>query len=156
MADSPPPVLDSARVLAYACVDANVRYIERHTLYLGRKLVGQVPRLAICQNLNEEEILVFHCDSDWNVLGVAGGNHSIAEAKSQASRSYIGIDEKWVETGVSVSEAEAYLREAYADSICSFCGKLPHEFTRLIEGKNGRICNICVSKSAAHLAKDQE
>jgi hypothetical protein len=153
-ADSPPPVLDCARVLAYAVVDTSVRYVERKTLFVDGQLLGQVPRLAICQNIGENELMVFHCDNDWNVLGVAAGHDSIAKAKNQVERSYHGIDAKWIDNAVTVAEAEAYLREQFGDDGCSFCGRMFYQVTQFFSGSNGRICDICVRKFSGPIEKE--
>jgi len=154
--DSPPPVLDCARVLAYAITDASVNYIERQTLYVGGKLLGRVPRLAICQNIGEDEMLVFHCDNNWNVLGAAGGHRSAENAKAQVERAYAGIASKWVDTNVSVDQANAYLREHSGDDVCSFCGRMPHEVEKLIQESTGRICDMCIRKFSSILTEKQE
>ena len=48
----PPPVIDFARVIAWAIVDASVRWTGRQAVYVGEERLGPVPRLAICQNVN--------------------------------------------------------------------------------------------------------
>ena len=68
--DTPPPVLHGARVLAYAVVDSSVQYTERQALYVDGELLGAVPRLAICQNIGVEDVMVLHCDGEWNVVAV--------------------------------------------------------------------------------------
>jgi hypothetical protein len=153
--NSPAPVLDCARVLAYAVVDPSVRYIERKTLFVDGQLLGQVPRLAICQNIDETELMVFHCDDNWNVLGVAAGIYTMADAKAKVERSYQGIASKWIDTNVSVAEAEAYLREQFGNDGCSFCGRMFYQVTQFFSGANGRICDDCVRKFADLLKKEQ-
>ena len=153
--DSPPPVLDCARVLAYAVVDASVRYVERKTLFVDGQLLGEVPRLAICQNIDQAELMVFHCDADWNVLGVAAGVYTLANAKAGVERSYQGIASKWIDTNISVAEAEAYLREQFGDDGCSFCGRMFYQVTQFFSGANGRICDDCVRKFSGLLNKEQ-
>ena len=87
----PSPVLNCARVLAYVIVDNSVVYTERGSFFVDGKLLGRVTRLAICQNIDESEILILHCDNEWNSLGAQGGNYSVEEAKSSVERSYHGL-----------------------------------------------------------------
>ncbi len=81
----PPPVLASARVVAYAYVD-DVPYKKWGALYAGAALIEAVPHLAIAINLGKDvDALLFHCDSEWEVLGTSGGP-TIDEAKLRAER----------------------------------------------------------------------
>jgi hypothetical protein len=71
---SPPPVLDSARVVSYASVH-DIPYRRWGALIVGGKPLEHVPRLAICANLAEDGALgLFHCGDQWNVLGCTGGD----------------------------------------------------------------------------------
>jgi hypothetical protein len=72
---APPPVLCFARVLAYAIVDESVVFTGKQQVYVDGKLLGRVPCLALCQNVapDEDEIMLFHCDEQWNAVGVSGG-----------------------------------------------------------------------------------
>ena len=96
MSNVPSAILDSAKVLAFAIVDESVTYINRKTLYVDGVLLGAVPKLAICQNEDEIELMVFHCANDWNVLGVTAEHESIGEAIQYTERSYNGLTDKWV------------------------------------------------------------
>jgi len=140
--DSPGIILDSARVLAYAIIDDAVTYRERKTFYVDGKLLGAVPRLALCQNVNGDEVLIFHCDNDWNVLG-AGSSKTLSEAKSWVEKAYIGISTKWVDTHYTQEQATEYLDQAYANDKCSFCGKWPLDVNVMV-GTDVRICNYCI------------
>jgi hypothetical protein len=140
-------------VLAYAVVDSSVQYTERQTMYVDGKLLGAVPRLAICQNIGEIQLLVLHCDEEWNVLGVSGGQNELEKAKSHIERAYAGIGTKWIDTNVSVEEATAYRREQAGDDVCSFCGRTCYEVRQLVAGENGRICDICVREFGGHHVK---
>jgi hypothetical protein len=142
----PPPVLDCAWVLEYAEVDESVRYTGKSTLYVGGKELGAVPRLALCQNLDEAEVMIFHCDREWNVLGT-GSAPSLSAARESAERAYSGISAKWIKSRYSREEAEKYLSESWAEERCSFCGRMPHQVSSLVHGQTGaKICNLCVSE----------
>ncbi len=157
MSDAPPPVLHMARVLAYAVLDESVQWTGRQRLYSGDKEVGRVPRLALCQNVGggTKDILVFHCNDDWEVLGITGGS-SLEAAKVSAERAYRGVTAKWIETSVSVEAAEAWIKENCEAITCSFCGREAGDFTSLIESKTGvRICNRCVDEFYAEMRKGE-
>jgi hypothetical protein len=145
--DAPPPVLDGARVLAYAILDASVQWTGRQKVLMGDKEVGPVPRLALCQNVGGDlrDILIFHCNEQWDVLGCSGGA-TLDAAKASAERAYRGVTAKWIETNVSEDAAAAWMRKQnYPDLSCSFCGRQPNAYRRLVEGPSGgRICNHCI------------
>jgi hypothetical protein len=58
---APPPCLCFSRVLAYAFVDATVDFTGKQCLLVDGKELGPVSRLAICRNLDDEDIMLFHC-----------------------------------------------------------------------------------------------
>lgn len=110
MSNKPPQVLDCARVIEYAIVNDSVTYEERKTFFVGGHLLGEIPKLAICQNLGESEFLLFHCDKDWNVLGAAG-LQSIDQAKRKIERSYHGITKEWKSLGTTEEELREFLKK---------------------------------------------
>jgi hypothetical protein len=86
-------VLGNARVLEYAILDESVTYSGHSSLFVGNvkehlKELGPVPRLAIAQDLKTGEIMLLHCDQDWEVLGLGGNYDSVAKAKASAERAY--------------------------------------------------------------------
>src|SRR5438445_13693576 len=77
MSEKPPRVLANARVLEYAVLDESVTYSGHSSLFVGNineglKELGPVPCLAIAQDLKTGEIMLLHCDEEWDVLGVVG------------------------------------------------------------------------------------
>ena len=144
ISSQPPVVLDNARVLAYALVDDSVGYTGKSAVYVDRRVIGRVPRVAICQDLNSRELLLFHCDAKWTTLCVSGRFGSLGEAKQLVERTYPGIGRKWVDTNVSLEDAEAVLSDAWSEMRCSFCGRLPQQVDSLVEGREGRICDLCI------------
>jgi hypothetical protein len=139
----PPPVLDSARVVAYAIVD-DIPYRKWGALYVGGKLLERVPRLAICVNLGKDiGTMLFHCDENWAVLGTSGAD-TIEGAKDRAEANYPGVRERWVELYVRAEEAMSYYDSETGGTKCSFCGKRPFEMSGLVEGKIAAICRECV------------
>jgi hypothetical protein len=142
---SPPPVIDSARVLEYAFVDT-IEYKKWDALYHGDKLIEKVPRLAICSNLGKDiGPMLFHCDDDWNVLGVSGGA-TVDEVKGRAERNYPGVGSRWIDANVGLEEALKYYDETTDGERCSFCGKRPFEVAGMVSSPNAgaAICKECV------------
>lgn len=79
---APPPVINSARVVEYAIIEDADPFTGFGTIYVNDKLLGRVPRLALCENLGTDlGPLLFHCDEAWSVLGCRAGRLS----KTQSS-----------------------------------------------------------------------
>jgi hypothetical protein len=91
----PPILLDSARVVMYAETGGSASYTGRITVHAGGHWLEPVPRLAICEDLVDGDILIFHCDESWNVLA-AGRAKSVEDAQRTAESAYSGITSKWV------------------------------------------------------------
>jgi hypothetical protein len=110
----PPFLLDSARVLMYAETGGRDTYTGKITLHVDGCWLDPVPRLAICEDLVDGDILLFHCDDSWNVLA-AGGGKTLEDVKHTAERAYVGISGKWVSyrplTAAELAELEAGRQE---------------------------------------------
>jgi len=143
VAEAPPPVLGSARVLEYAVLDDKVPYSGHSGLLVDGKELGPVPRLAVCQRLGSAEVDLLHCDKHWDLLGVQT-YPDVTAARARAERTYPGITRLWVDAGVTEAAALASLQELFAGQTCSFCGKRPDEVNRIIEQNGARICDGCV------------
>jgi hypothetical protein len=152
---SPPPAIDSARVLAYAILGDSVQWTGRQKLFHGGKEVGPVPCLALCENAwgDWKEIHIFHCNAEWDVLG-AGGASTLEEAQASAERSYRGIGEKWVFLNTTKEEAREWIRKESADVLCSFCDRIPAEMNKMISGKSASICNYCAAELHGLMERD--
>ncbi|WP_217647935.1 hypothetical protein, partial [Dokdonella immobilis] len=113
---APPDFLDDCRVLAYAIVSDSVVFTGRLRLFVGDAWLGRVPRLAICEYREREELavlqgseprtsselVVLHCNENWEVLGFAGWNgagvappESVSEVVSIMERYYAGLQSDW-------------------------------------------------------------
>jgi hypothetical protein len=145
----PPPVIDAARVVAYAFVD-DIPYLGVGTG--GLALFGEnlplepVPRVAIAVGLaGNAGPRVFHCDEEWIALG-ASGAETVEQAKQEVERAYPGVAERWIDTHVTVEEALAFYDSETAGLKCSFCGKRPFEVEGMIEGAQATICRSCVEE----------
>ncbi len=152
MSEKPPPVLGDARVLEYAVLDTSVTYSGHSSLFVGTageglKELRPVPCLAIAQDLKTGEIMLMHCDQDWDVLGLGGRYDSIADAKARAERTYHGASSCWIDAKVTQEEALKFRDETWADQRCSFCDKTPLDgINRMIERNNVRICDSCIAE----------
>lgn len=152
MKDQPPQIIDSAKVLKYAIVDNSVEFTGRLRIYVDGKLLGKVPKLAICQNYKSKDYLLFFCNKKWKVLGVAGYK-SINETKQTAEETYRGITKKMV----TVAKPNVFKNwPGDLGPICSFCRKTMFEgMMRLFRGKNAYICDKCVNKFQKIIEEDK-
>ena len=144
-------MLGECRVLEYAVLDESVTYSGHSSIFLGNasegfKELGPVPCLAIGQELKSGDIMLLHCDREWDVLARGGNDESPAKARDRAERIYHGVASRWIGMNVSESDARKYNDESWADSRCSFCGKLPPDLEMLVEREDARICDACVAR----------
>jgi hypothetical protein len=113
----PPPLIDSAKLLAFAYNDEEVEFTDKIDLFVGEienlKRIGEMPCLAICSNyLAPNDILLFFCNAKWESQGVIEFK-SIEEAKSKAERGYPGISKKWEESPYTIDDVNKFLRDVY-------------------------------------------
>jgi len=148
--DAPPPVLEGARVIAWASVDDTVRWTGRQTLLRGDTPVGPMPRLALCQELAGpvRDILLFHCDAAWTVEGVSG-TPTLEGTKAMAETAYAGIGARWVHVDVTPEQAHAWLAghvQTEAAPRCAFCGAGQGDGGRFVVFRDASICEACVAR----------
>jgi hypothetical protein len=141
----PPPAINSARVVAYAFVD-DIPYRQHGRLFVGDKILGAVPQLAIVVNLGKDiGPMLFHCDENWNCLGTSGAEN-VPAVKKLAERNYPGVASRWVDVDASVEDALRYYDEQTGSLTCDFCGKRPFEFEGgFAGGREAIICRTCVN-----------
>ena len=149
---TPPPIIDSARVLEFANVPDHIAFTGNIHLNVGGEWLGRVANLAVCRNYcNPNDILLLFCDEEWNSRGCIPFG-SIEEAKLKAERGYTGISAEWCETPYDDAVIADFLRDEYeVDPTtewwlfrCSFC-------QAEVEGKAitkgwATICVQCVNK----------
>ena len=148
----PPPVICNARVLEYA-VTGEAVFTDALQLYVDGVRLGAVPGLAICESFYSDELLLFHCDEDWGVLGIQAWKKSegpdvssVEQVKSRAEIYYAGISSRWIAHDASIEDARAHQAYLMGDDCCSFCNRTMYEVDSLVEGNSGvRICNLCVT-----------
>jgi hypothetical protein len=144
---SPPPALDCARVLEYVVLNDSVGFSGRTLLFVSGNELGRVPCLAICENKRLPNILLFHCDKEWTVLGSAG-YATVREAKERAERTYPGLSNFWIDAKVSEEMAERYLDELFGDDRCSVCGKRADQVDQIEQRGELLVCNFCIRGEA--------
>ena len=142
---SVPPIIASARIVEYAVIDDDVTLTGQTVRFVGGRAPGTAPRLAIGIDLATLSIRLMHCDQEWNILS-ASEHNSVDAAKQAAERVYAGVGAKWRGTSFSDSEVAAFLNAEDEGLICSFCGRHPHEYEKLVTGHDGAaICDRCIT-----------
>lgn len=143
---APPPVIGSDRVLSYVVVDRSVKYTGKQRLFVGDKQLGRVPRVAIAKSLHGDlkDYLILFCDRSWQPLGVTGAK-SIAAARREVERHYLGLSERWVTVKTPVRAARSWLAQRYPADVCGFCGKLSYEVQTMFRSRSAAICSSCVA-----------
>lgn len=155
---APPPIIcvNDRIVLEYAILDDSVGYNPDHRrLFIGDKPMWRLPCLAISQDKNSPQVMLYCCESDWSPIGIAGCN-SIANAKRLAEKMYPGVSACWVAAAFTEEDRERFLEETNSDLRCSFCGKRDDErlFSETFVGKGeARICGNCVQEFYDDLQK---
>ena len=140
-----PPIIASARIVEYAVIDDDVTLTGQTVRFQGGRAPGTAPRLAIGIDLATGGIRLMHCDQEWNNLS-ASEHHSVDAARQAAERVYAGVSAKWRGTSFSDPEVAAFLNAEDEGLICSFCGRHPHEYEKLVTGHDGAaICDRCIT-----------
>jgi hypothetical protein len=146
----------SADEIKYALLEGPVRYSGHSCLFVDGKELGPVPRLAICQSRDEPDVLLFHCDEAWEVLGCSG-YASVAEARERAERIYPGVSTCWIDRQLTEAAANDYVEQEFGHERCGFCGRLPVDVQgMLVRERGGSICNVCVDEFYAFFHRESE
>jgi len=102
--EMPPLAFQGEDLVAFASVPTTARFTGRLNLYVDSVRLGAVPNLAITRSRDEGTLNLWHCDQDWNVLGVQAWNApgvtpitSLEDMKVQAVRYYEGLAGSWHE-----------------------------------------------------------
>lgn len=151
----PPPVIDSARIVAYAHVPADIPFNDTSPLFVDGEPLGRVPALAIGIGLGDDaDVLLCFCNTDWACIG-ASGAASIEAAQAFAERSYPGLAEHWKLTGTTREDALDYYDQKSDAQACSFCRRRRFEMPAavVVTGPSGAaICSRCVAQFRLDLA----
>jgi hypothetical protein len=153
---APPPVLSArTRVTHYAILGPDVGFNGAGRIFVGGRLLGRVPRLALSRQ-DEGGTLLMHCGSTWNVR-TAFSYPSVLEAKKAAERRYPGSSARWVRVDTSKAKAEAYLNRVYRGRTCSFCRRRPDQVSQMFHSRRdgAKVCEVCVGKMTAFLGAER-
>ena len=154
---TPPPVItgNDRVLLHYAILTDSVGFTSGHSLmYVGDKEIGRVPYLAICEDKDSLQFVLYFCNRDWGPIGVASYD-SVETAKRRAERIYPGSANCWVGAHFSEADAKGYIEKRLSYMRCSFCGKTPDENQSVTFTGSGaaRICSDCVRKLHSDLSE---
>lgn len=111
---SPPPILDSARLLHYVQVDKSVGYVGRTLLFVGGREFCRSPCLAICED-PKMGVLLFHCNRNWAVLGCSA-HGSVAAAKKKVEWISPRLMPHWNAANVTKAHARQFLEELFREN----------------------------------------
>ena len=152
----PPPVIDSAKLVAFAENDDDVTYTGKLSLHVGGpsnwQTVDELPGLVIVNSYNmPQDFLLGFCDESWSISGVIQFD-SIEAAKARAEHYYSGVGSKWCSSPYSDEQVREYLKTEYGvdpDSEwwvvrCSFCGKEDTDTAGVIASESATICYGCI------------
>ena len=139
----PPPVIDAARVVAFATIGAERAFNPERLLFVGGVQLGRVPGLAIVEGLDDKDFSILFCDEQWQSVGIVDAK-SIDDAKDHAGTFYPDIRDAWQTAPYGPTDVEKFIEENYGSLRCSFCGKLPFQVAALFEAESARICDACV------------
>jgi hypothetical protein len=139
----PPVVLHGCRVEQFALRDRSIRFAGHGLLFSAGKEVGAVPRLALARD-RSGEVMLFHCDYRWRVVGASGGWRTVREAKKRAERFYPGISRVWRSTGYTKAQTARQLDRT--NRRCSVCAKFWFEVDKMVVTKKARftLCDACI------------
>lgn len=155
----PPPVIDSARLLAFAVVPDDTAYAAGICLLVDGVRVGRVPGLAICRNYcKPDEVLLFFCDGQWCTQGCIPVSR-VEEAKLQAARDYPELLQHWRDSPYCDEQVASFLRTEYGVDPatewwrfrCSFC-QAECEGMAISKGW-ATICRACIEEFHALLGE---
>lgn len=106
-----PPVItvNDRLLLHYAVLNDEVGFNSGHGLmFVDGKEIGRVPCLAICQDKDSTQFVLYYCDTDWRPIGIAI-YESVDAAKRRVERIYPGSATCWTQASFTESEAERFL-----------------------------------------------
>lgn len=121
--EEPPILLDGARVLEFAILNAGGRPGENfHALAAGIPLgPDAVSRLVVAENLIEEGVFLIHCDAEWGTV-IGESYADAASARAAAQEAYRGTAIAWTplrelseQEMREVETTRAFLREITAE-----------------------------------------
>jgi hypothetical protein len=156
---SPPPIIcvNDRVLLAYAILDDSVGFNPGHgLLFVEGKEIGRVPCLAISQDKDSDKVMLYFCNWDWSLLGIAAQD-SVTEAKKKAERIYPGLSRCWTDARFSEEDVARHRDNDFSEIRCSFCGKRPDETLAVtFQSGSARICGNCIAEFYRELTEGAE
>ena len=146
----PPPVLVSARVLAYATIPDDIPITDQVIVFVGDERLGRVPCVAIAETLQSSagDLLLLYCDQEWSVIAAGGGD--LASIKRRMELNYPGVSALWVDVNTPVDVALKYYDEHIDGWRCAVCRKRAFDVDTLY-GKDDVeivVCGECADGTA--------
>lgn len=151
MQSVPPPIIGTAKLIKYADASAPVIFTGKQTIYVDGVLVGPAPRIAICRNIPDDELYLFLCDENWEVIAVGSSGRDVADQTNRAERWYQGIVSNWIASPYNDDDCTKYQDKEYGEARCSFCRRWYWEYTVLFSENKANICNLCVKSFSSKL-----
>lgn len=90
-----PKKLDGATVLRWSMIDDRHNWTDPCRHFVAGQLQGKFRGLAVCRYDGAEEVYLFYCDAEWNVV-TDGFYSKLEDAVSEAESKYEGVAETWV------------------------------------------------------------
>ena len=94
----PRELLEDADLVAYVIIPESATFTGRLNLYVDGERLGRVDCLAICRPHDDPGLMLLHCDTAWDILGVQAWNAPgvakiviVDEMVKQAERYYQGL-----------------------------------------------------------------
>jgi hypothetical protein len=146
----PPPVICSARVLAYAIMPDEIPFTDRATVFIDGERLDRVPCVAIAEGLQSStsELLLLYCDEQWGVIAVGGGD--LVSLRRRMELNYPGVSKLWVDVNTPVDVALKYHDEHIDSWRCPVCRKRAFDVDTMYGNEDVEIavCGECADGTA--------
>ena len=126
--------------MAYATVDDSVTWVDKRRVFIGKKPLGAVPKLAIVKYPIDGNFLLLYCSDEWEEI-TQWDFSSSDEAKRHAEAEYVGLGSRWQDYHHA---DEAAVDRQCMEPFCGFCGRSFLVIEQMVEGKDAYICGDCI------------
>jgi hypothetical protein len=144
----PPPVLCSARLLAYAIIPDDIPFTDRAISFIGNERLGRVPCVAIVESLqtSASDLLLLYCDDEWGSIAASGGD--MASLKQRMELNYPGVSALWVDVNTPVDVALTYYDQQIESWRCAVCRKRAFDIDVLYRDGEVVVCAECAENTS--------
>jgi hypothetical protein len=150
MITPPPPVLCSARVLAYAVIPDEIPFTDRAIAFIDGERLGRVPCVAIVEAFQSSptDMLLIYCDEEWGVIAAGGGD--LVSLRRRMELNYPGVSNLWVDMDTPVDVALKYYDEHVGSWRCAVCRKREFDADTMYgdDGVGIVVCGECADGTA--------